>query len=109
IVYYVNITLFYHSHIINGITISHSHFYSIHKIAKGEPVHHSHSNAEFIFIKIITQFIATAASGIVLFMFFLLILNEYRSPLKVLVPASFRRSALSLRAPPFFVSSQKTI
>lgn len=106
IVYYVSITLFYHSHIINGVTVSHSHFYWTHTDSNGKPVNHSHSQDEYIFIKIITQFITTAVSGFIIFRMFLMVLNQYQIPLKEFVFSAYNRPGYSLRAPPLFMPFQ---
>ena len=106
VVYYLSITLFYHSHIINGITISHSHFYRTHTDTNGEPVNHSHPQDEYIFIKIITQFITTVVSGFILSRVLLMVLTQYQIPLKELILSSFSGSGYSLRGPPFFILHQ---
>lgn len=105
VAYYVSITLFYHSHIINGRTISHSHFYMVHTDANGEPLSHTHSQDELIFIKIITQFFSTVVAGFLFLQFFLMILTQYQIPSKELVFSSFNQSGFSLRAPPLFAFS----
>lgn len=56
--YYGNITLFTHTHILNGVTIVHSHPYSTG--ANGKPVNHQHSEKGFIIIHLLSNFIATA-------------------------------------------------
>ena len=101
IAYYVSNTSFYHSHIVNGVSIIHSHFYRYHSGEKAEPVTHSHSDNEFVILKIITQFVTAALTGFVVFRLFLMVLAHYQIPLKQIILSSFRQSGFSLRAPPF--------
>lgn len=49
--YYADITFFTHSHIINGVTIVHSHFsYGSSSDNSGNPQRHSHSNLSLTLI-----------------------------------------------------------
>lgn len=55
--YFGSITLFPHSHIVNGVTIVHSHPF---KSDQGNaPVNHSHTTNGFQLIQLISGFIAT--------------------------------------------------
>ena len=49
--YYVNITFFHHSHIINGVTIVHSHFHN-----KAHTQTGTHSSSELTLISILSAF-----------------------------------------------------
>lgn len=100
ITYYVSNTSFYHSHIVNGVTIVHSHFYRYHNNANASSVNHSHSPDEFVIIKIITQFITTVFAGFVVFRLFLMALAQYQLPFKQIILSAFQQSGFSLRAPP---------
>ncbi|MCF6358628.1 MAG: hypothetical protein L3J54_12565, partial [Draconibacterium sp.] len=59
VAYYFSITLFYHSHVINGKKIVHSHFYINTHDTAGNPINHSHSQDEVYSLQIISQFITT--------------------------------------------------
>lgn len=56
--YFGSITLFPHSHIVDGVTIVHSHAYK--SQPDNLPFNHNHSKKGFIFIQLISNFIATA-------------------------------------------------
>ncbi len=97
---YISTTFFYHSHIINKITITHSHFYLGQTDAEGIPIDHSHSQDEYIFIKIVTQFITTGIIGYFFLRLFYKLLIQYQIPLLNIVYTSFKQSGFSLRGPP---------
>jgi hypothetical protein len=56
--YYGSITLFPHCHIVNGVTIVHSHPYKHSADPKKSPGH-QHSDDEFVLIHLISNFLAT--------------------------------------------------
>jgi hypothetical protein len=93
--YYANICFFYHSHIINGTTIVHSHIYS-----KTNALASTHSNSELTLISALSVFhslqanVYHAGPGVFfLLQVFILPFSEGRAVLK---PAP----CISLRAPP---------
>jgi hypothetical protein len=61
--YFGSITFFSHTHIVDGVTIVHSHPYKSH--SGNIPFNHNHSKNGFIFIQFISHFIV--AAPIVLF------------------------------------------
>ncbi|MDR0560293.1 MAG: hypothetical protein LBG92_08975 [Prevotellaceae bacterium] len=93
--YTINITFFVHTHIVNGQTITHSHFYC------GTPDNpeHGHSSAQFQTIKLLSYLLASSIMAI----FFACFLQEKKfignSPFN-----GFRNVdelfSFSLRAPP---------
>jgi hypothetical protein len=92
--YFACITLFSHSHVINGIKIVHSHPYS------GAPEEHTHTAAEVEVINHLTFFISLAAfiaSGIVIFV------EKLRTVSKPSISVPLLNTYLYhlLRAPPF--------
>jgi hypothetical protein len=98
VVYYGSITLFMHSHTVNGITISHSHPYKPFSDQNDES--HSHTPEGFLVIQLLSGFMAiTAFLYIVLAFFFPLVST-------VLAKAYSRASSnngiclAQLRAPP---------
>ncbi len=98
--YYFSITLFYHSHVINGKEIVHSHFYWNSDRANGEPVKHSHTQDEFLALQIISQFITTIVTGFLFLKMIRVLLSLFLIPLNELrYKAVFLHSYL-LRGPP---------
>ncbi len=65
-------TFFNHSHIVNGITIVHSHPY---KSAKNGVAEHSHSGSGFLLVHFLSNIIATVSFALISFAI-LLILKE---------------------------------
>ncbi len=56
--YFGSVTFFHHTHIIDGITVVHSHPY---KSQSGEdPVKHKHSKSGFLLIQFISDLVTTA-------------------------------------------------
>lgn len=96
--YQVALTLFTHSHTINGTRIAHSHFYAG-KTTDGTPVH-QHSANEITIIAFVSSFTTTLAAVFSIpacyFQFVTLcrFKGETSGPFKRIV------SALHLRAPP---------
>ena len=98
--YYLSISLFYHTHLIDGKEISHSHFYWSHKDSNGNPVKHSHSKKQLLTIHVISHFVTTAALGFMVLGITLFLLYQLLVPLKAVVINSTPRYGYSLRAPP---------
>jgi hypothetical protein len=70
--YFVSVTLFPHSHLVDGITVVHSHPYKSHQ--GNNPINHNHSKEELIFIQFISHFKAIAPLiffGVAIFEIFL--------------------------------------
>ena len=55
--YYVSISSFTHTHIVNGVAIVHSHPYN--PFSKDKPVNHQHSANGFVFIHFLSHFLTT--------------------------------------------------
>jgi hypothetical protein len=96
--YYANICFFYHSHIINGVTIVHSHIHP-----KSHAQIGTHSASELTLISVLSAFQSFQATlcfvGLGIFLLFqvsILPLYEKRPVLKPVF-------CTSLRAPPSFV------
>jgi len=66
--YFISVTFFYHTHLVDGVTIVHSHPYKNHS---GDiPVNHNHSEKGFLLIQFISNFIAIVIltySGVTIF------------------------------------------
>ena len=100
VAYYFSATLFYHSHVINGKEIVHSHFYWNTNNADGKPVKHSHSQDELFTLQIISQFVTTVVVvglflGVTRFL-----LNEFLIPLSESIHKITPFFSYSLRGPP---------
>lgn len=97
--YYANICFFYHSHIINGVTIVHSHFYSGDHATTGGAA--AHSETQLTLIAALADFQTPqpvtfmALAGVFLLLIAMLTTAAIQKP--VVVPIRTR----SLRAPPF--------
>jgi len=98
--YYVNSTFFYHSHIIDGVRIVHSHFYWPNKNSKDKPVKHTHTRDEFFTINIISNFSTTPLSGTAALTITLILLYQLLIPLKTKIQEGVTFFNYSLRAPP---------
>ena len=57
--YYGSITLFTHCHILNGVTIIHSHPFS--SYTGNNPINHQHSANGYILIQLLSQFLTTVS------------------------------------------------
>jgi len=57
--YYVSITSFTHTHIVNRVAIVHSHPYN--PFSKNKPINHQHSENEFILIYFLSHFLTTVS------------------------------------------------
>ncbi len=93
--YYANICFFYHGHIVNGVTIVHSHFYG-----KAHPLNDTHSESELTLISALSLFqsCAPAFLGAVLPLFLALTAIRYLPFVAAVVsPIVVHRF---LRAPP---------
>lgn len=56
--YHCSISLFYHTHTIDGIAVTHSHPYT----GTPDAPRHAHSTAQFLTIAALTAFVATVAA-----------------------------------------------
>jgi len=59
LVYYVSISSFTHTHIVNGFAIVHSHPHN--PFSKDKPVNHQHSANGFVLIHFLSNFLTTIA------------------------------------------------
>jgi hypothetical protein len=93
--YYANICFSYHSHIINGTTIVHSHFYSKAHIQAGT---HNVSELTLISALSVIQSLAAACCPVVAGIF--LLIHIFIRPLPVERIIACSAAPASLRAPP---------
>ena len=96
VAYYFSVTLFYHSHVINGKEIIHSHFY----LSAGEPVNHAHTLNELFTLQIISQFVTIVVVVGLFLNVIRILLNEYLIPLSESIHKIGSLPGCSLRAPP---------
>jgi len=99
--YYASITLFFHSHFVNGITISHSHPYWEHNDAKGFPIKHSHTKNELGFIQLVTHFLSLVAVGFLSLGLIIVLLSKYQIKPTETALSLISEIGYSLRGPPF--------
>lgn len=83
--YYSNITFFSHAHIVNGVTIVHSHFCE--NFGRTQPSQHEHTTADIQLIAAISQLNAVAP--------------PLQSSIENLLPQSFVNKASSLLVSPY--------
>ncbi len=100
IAYYFSITLFYHSHVINGKEVVHSHFYWNAKDTSGKPVKHNHSQSELVTINIITHFVTTVYAGYLFLPVQRFLLNSFLIPLSESIHNLTSLVGYQLRGPP---------
>jgi len=98
--YFGSITLFFHSHIINGVTIVHSHPFNSDDGTGADNV--PHSEKQLLLIQLLSVFFATVL--LVSFAAFILRSLLYKIPIRTTedkYAASCGYCTYSLRAPPF--------
>ena len=100
VAYYFSVTLFYHSHVINGKEIIHSHFYLSANNIAGEPVNHAHTQNELFTLQIISQFVTIVVVVGLFLNVIRILLNEYLIPLSESIHKIGSLPGCSLRAPP---------
>jgi hypothetical protein len=100
VAYYFSATLFYHSHVINGKEIVHSHFYWTTNNAEDEPVKHAHTQDELFTLQIISQFVTTVVAVGFFLRMTQFLLNEFIIPLSESFHEITPLFSYSLRGPP---------
>jgi hypothetical protein len=97
--YYISISSFTHTHIVNGIAITHSHPYN--PFSKNKPCNHQHSENTLVLIHFLSHFLTTVS-------FFGFSLVIYKTVLKKYIHKKnneifsnlFSTRSNGLRAPP---------
>lgn len=93
--YSANTSLFNHKHIVDGVIVIHSHFYS----GSAETPQHNHTSQQFSTISALSLFVSLAA-GIVLFSF---VVSRISHKIETIYLSHVEQSDslyISLRAPP---------
>ena len=96
--YYVNICFFYHSHIINGTTIVHSHFHD-----KAHSQTGTHSESELTLISTLSAFQSTQAPLVLVSLIAIILLLAIIRPLTENKITLEPVSGISSRAPPILL------
>ncbi|NLL27235.1 MAG: hypothetical protein GX259_00395 [Bacteroidales bacterium] len=96
--YYVSTFSFTHTHIVNGITIVHSHPYNLSSEAKS--INHQHSEKEFALIYTLSHFLTTVPAFIISIKAYKFILKKYNLKKDNKSYSAFFFSSNGLRAPP---------
>lgn len=96
--YYANVTLFSHYHIVDGVTIVHSHFYSDDHTSS--PDNNSHTKSEITLIKAISNYTVELQNSIIFVSF--VMITAYTIYYMGVEQRSIKNSYSSkqLRAPP---------
>ncbi|NDV65123.1 hypothetical protein [Bacteroides sp. 224] len=94
--YLAGITLFTHSHVVNGVTIVHSHPFN-------EDAEHSHSTTEFQLIHLLSQVLTGGAVilPLLLFVYYILFALLAAKPQRSFYHSPYQ-GVLTLRGPPAF-------
>jgi len=90
--YFASVTFFSHTHIVDGVTIVHSHPYKSH--SGNIPFNHNHSKEGFILIHLMSNFITTTTVIFIGVVIFRNILN-----IRIIVPETNPYFSLYLRSP----------
>lgn len=100
--FYVSISFFTHTHIVNGVVVVHSHPYN--PFSKDKPVNHDHSKNGYILIHFLSHFLTTVS-------FFTISIVVFKAALKNFfsrnneenLSSNFFISSNGLRAPPLSI------
>ena len=101
--YYLNITLFYHSHIINGIEVTHSHFYWKHSESQNNPIKHSHTKDQLFTIQIISHVLLTTIAGCLFLEAIQIAFRKLVIYIKEYLRETYTSYGYSLRGPPSYI------
>ena len=99
--YYASISLFTHTHIVNGVKIVHSHPYK--SSSDDKKAGHEHTTHELILIQQLSHFVSVLLVTGLLISGLQFFLKELRYPFKDTVVISNSHFNFLLRAPPFSV------
>lgn len=96
--YFITISFFTHTHVINGVTIVHSHPYQSDK--DGKPMH-EHSGTEIQLIQVLSVFYASAIIAVAIFLALTsAICRKILIPVKIALKNEDHHLYLFLRPPP---------
>jgi hypothetical protein len=101
--YYSGVTMFYHTHTVNGVTIVHSHPFLKHTDKQGHPIEHSHTREGFQFIQFTSHFVFTIFMAIVASSVFFILLSKHIYPIVKTFFHFDRDDNIPLRAPPVYL------
>ncbi len=101
--YYSGVTMFYHTHTVNGVTVVHSHPFLKHSDKQGHPIEHSHTHEGFQFIQHFSHFSFITFAGIFVAFALLILLSKQIYPVVKTFFHFDRDEKIPLRAPPCFI------
>lgn len=96
--YLASITLFAHIHVVNGVTIVHSHPFK-------KDAAHTHTTVELLLVHFLSHFVTDGAAVVFALSIFIPFLLCLLLPLRQGIQASTFRGVVSLRAPPVILFS----
>ena len=99
--YMAGITLFTHSHVVNGVTIVHSHFFCGHTDTDGK-ADHAHSPKELTLITYLTTFVTLISAALAVQISFSVTRKHYHIRNQADEPDKQFFTLSQLRAPPTF-------
>lgn len=99
--YYGSITFFSHYHVVNGVTIVHSHFFCGHADADGK-ADHTHSPKELTLIAYLTTFVTLISAALIVQISFSVTRKHYHIRNQADEPDKQFFTLSQLRAPPTF-------
>ena len=97
--YYGSITFFSHYHVVNGVTIVHSHFFCGHADADGK-ADHTHSPKELTLIAYLTTFVTLISAALIVQISFSVTRKHYHIQNQADEPDKQFFTLSQLRAPP---------
>ena len=99
--YYGSITFFSHYHVVNGVTIVHSHFFCGHTDSDGQ-AGHTHSPKELTLIAYLTNFVTLISAALIVQIYFSITRRRYHIQNQKEEPNKQTFTLSQLRAPPIF-------
>lgn len=99
--YYGSITFFSHYHVVNGVTIVHSHFFCGHTDTDGQ-ANHAHTSKELTLITYLTTFVTLISATLVVQASFSIPRKHYHIRNQADEPDKHFFTLSPLRAPPTF-------
>jgi len=99
--YYESITFFSHYHVVNGVTIVHSHFFRGDPDSNGQ-ANHTHSSKELTLIVQLSHFITLENVALAILIPFFVAPRHYHVKSRIEIPEKQAFTLSLLRAPPLY-------
>lgn len=100
--YYGSILLFTHTHVIDGVTVVHSHPYK--PVSESATSNHNHSSNEIFVLQVLSNFLSTLVFLFVSFVVFRVLIDEKTASVYYFHNISKAYYTFLLRAPPIKLS-----